>query len=106
MTMWMQLHAASTTSRPPLPDHAPELVRLRESLRWQAAGVGAGAFPLGELLHGRRELAPRGILPGQARLGVEHGDVGETAVLVLLQAHTATAGHLRHLAQREDQHLA
>src|SRR3954454_20441937 len=106
MTMWLQLHAASTTSRPVLPDHPAELVRLRESLRRETTGVGAEAFPLGELLHGRREFAARGVFPGQASLGVEHGNVGEAAVLVLLQTHTAAAGHLRHLVEREDQHLA
>ena len=38
---------------------AAELVRLRKTLRRQAAGVGAGAVPLRELLHGRREFTAR-----------------------------------------------
>src|SRR4051812_6243159 len=89
-----------------LPDHPAELVRLRESLRREAAGVTAVAAPLGKFLHGRREFAASGVLPGQARLGVEHGDVGKTTVLVFLQARTAATRHLLHLVEREKQHLA
>src|SRR5439155_6829868 len=83
-----------------LPDHPAELVRLRETLRRQTAGIGAAALPLGELLHGRGEFAAGGVLPGQPRLGVEHDDVREAAVLVFLQANAAAAGHLRHLVER------
>ena len=97
---------SASGTRACLPDHLAELVRLRETLRRHAAGIRTGALPLGKLLHGRGEFAARGVLPGQARLGIEHGDVGQAAVLVFLQPHAAAARHLRHLVEREDQHLA
>src|SRR3954465_2409541 len=56
--------------------HAPaELVGLRQAGR-QPAGIGAIAAPVRQLLHGHAVMAPGGILPGQACLGVKGGDVG------------------------------
>src|SRR6185437_8325807 len=63
-------------------DAPAEPVRLRKALRRQAAGVGAGAAPLGEFLDGGAEFAAGGILPGQAILGVERRDVGQAAIPV------------------------
>src|ERR1700730_16143913 len=49
------------------------------------------------------DSAPCGIAPGQAVLGNEGHNVGQSAVLVFLQPHAAAARHLRHLIDPEDQ---
>src|SRR5262249_8380197 len=43
--------------------------------------------------------------PAQALLDLIGLDVGQSAVLVALQAHAATARHFRRLLDREDHHL-
>src|SRR3569623_2099658 len=107
MTMWRQhwLHII-TCNETALSDHLAELVRLREALRRQAAGIAAIALPLGEFLHGRGKFAASRVLPGQASLRLKDDRVRQVAVLVLLQPRTAAARHLGYLLEREDQHLA
>src|ERR1700726_883352 len=83
-----------------------ELVVLGKALRRQAAGIGAVAAPVGELLERQREDAARRVGPGQPIGALECLNVGETAVLVTLQPHTAAARHVRYLVEREDDHLA
>ncbi len=66
----------------------------------------AVAQPFGQLFLVFRECAARAVFPDKAVGDREAADVGNAAVLVPLQAHALAAGHLRHLRQREDQHLA
>ena len=55
-----------------------ELVRLRQAVG-EAAGVGAVAAPVGNSFQLMLCSRPGGILPGQARLGIERRDVGQRA---------------------------
>src|SRR5438874_3988772 len=97
MTMNMLIEPAMQLAPRKLLHAAPELVGLGKTLRRQAAGVGAGAAPFGELFHRGGEFAARGILPGESLPGIECRDIGQSAIAVLLQANAATARHLRHL---------
>src|SRR5207245_576686 len=83
-----------------------EAIGAREALGSQPPSVGAIAAPVGILLTGERELAPGGVGPGQAGLGLEGLQVGQSAVLEALQPHATAAPHLGHLLELEDHHLA
>src|SRR5450755_3903546 len=83
---------------------AQKFVRLRQAMR-KAAGVGAVAAPVGQFLKTHGLVAARGILPGEARLGFEGGEIRQLGTAVLLQPYAAAARHFRHLIDREDHHL-
>src|ERR671910_535066 len=83
-----------------------ELVRLRETLRREPAGLGAVGDPVPQVLLGDRPGASGGVPPGQAFLELEDLRVGNAAVLVALKAHALAARHFGHLLDGEDQELA
>src|SRR6185437_3426677 len=75
---------------------------LRPAARRQAAGLGAGAFPVLEF--GGGEFAV--VLVLEAVLACEGRRVEQAAILVALQIDALPARHLGHLVEAEDQHLA
>src|SRR4030088_1479219 len=83
-----------------------ERVAAREALRGEPSGIGAVAAPIGKLLERERKRAAGSIRPRQPLLHLEGLDVGQPAILVALQPHAASPRHLRHLFERENQHLA
>src|SRR5262249_12039064 len=83
-----------------------ELVGLRKALRSQTPGVAAIAPPVRKLLEREGEEAAGRVGPAQTLLRLKSLDVGEPAVFVALQPHTASARHLWDLIDRENHHLA
>ena len=71
-----------------------------KSVRWQAAGLGAGAKPIGQFGFRACFVAQ---FPGEAGGEAENPEIGQIAVLVFLQGDAGTFCHFRHLVQREDQ---
>src|SRR5262245_7625613 len=83
-----------------------EFINSRKAFGRQPAGISAVAPPVGEFTECKGKPTPRTIGPGQPVGALERLEVGEPAVLVALQPHTPTPAHLRHLFEREHQHLA
>src|SRR6185312_4347147 len=83
-----------------------ELVVGEEAVGADAAGGGAVAAPVLQVLERHREAAPGGVDPAQPLLHFEGGDVREALVEIALQPHAAALGHLGHLIDREYQKLA
>src|SRR6476619_2507960 len=83
---------------------AVELVRLRQAMR-ETPGIGAVAAPIRKFLGAHALFAAGGVLPGQARLGIEGCDIGQLGARIFLQPYAAAARHLRHLVDREKHHL-
>src|SRR3954467_4974334 len=79
-----------------------ELVAPRGPLGGRGAGLATLAAPFG---HPGLVALAVALAPGQP-LGIgETFDVGQPAVLVALQDHAATPGHLGQLLEREEQQL-
>src|SRR6185437_10635384 len=83
-----------------------ELVVGEEAVGADAAGGGAVAAPVLQVLERHREAAACGVDPGQPLLHLEGGDIGEALVEIALQPYAAALGHLRHLIEGENQEFA
>src|SRR3990167_3660683 len=81
----------------------PTLPELPQASRPLTAGAGALAQPV--LPVGPVAAASATVGPFRPLFGVEHGDVGQTALFEILQPHPLAAPHLGQFVQREDQGL-
>src|SRR5262252_3651303 len=93
----------ASIGRPPF--GIAEHVGFWKTLGRKTAGIGAVAAPISQVLDRQIEYPAGGIGPAQALLDLKRLDVGQTAVLVTLQAHAATTRHFRRLLDRKDHHL-